>query len=57
MIVNHLLFMNSQSSQMSPGAGFCLWISELAEGNVKSNVDRQLPLEYISAEAREHLLC
>lgn len=57
MIVNHLLFMNSQSSRMSPGAGFCLWISELAEGNVKSNVDRQLPLEYISTEAREHLLC
>lgn len=57
MIVNHLLFMNSKSSQMSLGAGFCLWISELAEGNVKWNVDRQLPLEYISMEAREHLLC
>lgn len=33
-------------------AGFCSWISEVVEGNVKSNVDRQLPLEYISSEAQ-----
>lgn len=49
--------MNSQSSWTAPGARFCLWISETAEENVKSNVDRQLPLEYISTEAEEHLLC